>query len=136
VILWSFGVFFGRAGAGGLFLDRFRFEPLLTDQTTLPPEIWRSEQLPALRRAADPDRARLAALLGDLLRWVIAYEHTVLAVQGLPYREACLNQWSRQRLALPAAALVPAWEQFAHSCEQALSGTRRDEEEKEPPCTT
>ncbi|NWF80359.1 MAG: hypothetical protein HXY37_09970 [Chloroflexi bacterium] len=75
LILWSFGVFFGRAGAGGLFLDRFRFEPLLTDQTTLPPAIWRNEQLPALSRAADPDRARLSALLGDLLRRVVAYEH-------------------------------------------------------------
>lgn len=113
LILWSFGVFFGRAGAGGLFLNRFRFEPLLMDQTTLLPEIWRSEQHPALSRAADTDRARLSALLSDLLRRVIAYEHTVLAVQGLAYREVCLAQWSRRKLGIPADALVPAWQTLA-----------------------
>ncbi len=125
VILWSFGIFFGHAGAGGLFLDRFRFEPLLTNQTTLPPEIWRSEQLPALSRAVDADRAHLTALLGDLVRWVVAYEQTVLAVQGLAYREACLAQWSRQKLGLPADAMVSAWQNLAEeidvSCSDAAS---------------
>ncbi|MCG8347358.1 MAG: hypothetical protein MI924_06205 [Chloroflexales bacterium] len=113
VILWSFGVFFGREGLGGLFLDRFRCEPLLTDRATLAPEIWRTEQLPAQGRAGDADRARVAALLGDLLRRVIAYEHTVLAAQGLAYREACLARWSRRKLGLPADALVPAWQTLA-----------------------
>lgn len=125
VILWSFGVFLGRAGAGGLFLDRFRFEPLLVDQATLPPAIWQVEQLPSRGRAVDADRTRLAALLGDLLRWVIAYEQTVLAVQGLAYREACLDQWSRRKLGLPADALVPAWQALAEeidvSCSNAAS---------------
>jgi hypothetical protein len=125
VILWSFGVFLGREGAGGLFLNRFRFEPLLMGHSTLPPEIWQIDQLPALGRADDADRARLATLLGDLLHWVIAYEHTVLAVQGLAYREACLAQWSRQKLGLPADALVPAWQNLAEeidvSCSDAAS---------------
>jgi hypothetical protein len=125
VILWSFGVFFGRAGAGGLFLNRFRFEPLLLEQAALPPAIWQVEQLPTLSRAANADRARLNALLGDLLRWVVAYEHAVLAVQGLAYREACLAQWSRQKLGLPADALVPAWQNLAEeidvSCSDAAS---------------
>ncbi len=128
LILWSFGVFYGRAGTGGLFLNRFRFEPLLTDQTTLLQEIWQIEQLPNLGRAGDADRARLAGLLCELLRWVIAYEHTVLAVQGLAYREACLAQWSRQKLGLPAHALVPAWQTLAEeidtSCTSVASETK------------
>jgi hypothetical protein len=136
LILWSFGIFFGCEGAGGLFLNRFRFEPLVTDCASLAPELWQIEQLPAFGRATAANRPQLATLLGSLLRRVIAYEHRVLAVQGLPYRETCLAQWSRQRLALPAAALVPAWEQFAHSCEQTLLDTPRDKEEKESPCTT
>jgi hypothetical protein len=123
VILWSFGVFFGRAGAGGLFLNRFRFEPLLLEQAALPPAIWQVEQLPTLSRAANADRTRLNALLGDLLHWVIAYEHTVLAVQGLAYREACLAQWSRQKLGLPADALVPAWQNLAEEIDVSCSDT-------------
>jgi hypothetical protein len=127
-ILWSFGVFFGRAGAGGLFLDRFRFEPLLLEQAALPPAIWQIELLPTMSRAGDADRARLNALLGDLLRWVVAYEQTVLAVQGLAYREACLAQWSRQKLGLPADALVPAWQTLTvdieASCRSAVGATR------------
>ncbi len=101
--LWSFGVFFERAGAGGLFLNRFRFEPLLAEQAALPPAIWQIEQLPTLSRAGDADRARISALLGDLLRRVVAYELTVLAAQGLAYREARLARWSRSKLGLPAA---------------------------------
>lgn len=128
VILWSFGVFFGCAGAGGLFLNRFRFEPLLMDQATLPPAIWQIEQLPNLSRAGGADRARLSALLGDLLHWVVAYELTVLAVQGLGYREACLAQWSRSKLGLPADAIVPAWQTLTvaieASCSSAAGATK------------
>lgn len=128
VVLWSFGVFFGRTSVGGVFLDRFRFAPLLTAQATLPPAIWRTEQLPALSPAAASDRTRLSVLLGDLLRWVVAYEHTVLAVQGLAYREGCLAQWSRQKLGLPAAALVPAWQtltvEIEASCRSAADAMK------------
>lgn len=128
VILWSFGVFFGCEGAGGLFLNRFRFEPLLLEQAALLPAIWQIEQLPTMSRAGDADRARLNALLGDLLRWVVEYEHAVLAVQGLAYREACLAQWSRQKLGLPADGLVPAWQTLAEeinvSCTSVASETK------------
>lgn len=128
LILWSFGVFYGRAGAGGLFLDRFRFEPQLTDGATLAPQIWRIEQLPPRGRAGEADRARLAALLGELIGRVIAYEHTVLAAEGPAYREACLAQWSRRKLGLPADALLPAWRALAAeidaSCTSATSTTR------------
>jgi hypothetical protein len=41
VILWGFGVFFGRGELGGLFLNRFRFEPLLSEGAALAPAIWR-----------------------------------------------------------------------------------------------
>jgi hypothetical protein len=54
---------------------------------------------------------------------VIAYEHTVLAVQGLAYREACLAQWSRQKLGLPADALVPAWQNLAEEIDVSCSDT-------------
>ena len=123
LILWSFGVFFGCTGMGGLFLNRFRFEPLLADRATLPPEIWQMKQLPALNRATDADRTRITVLLGNLVRWVIAYEHTVLAVQGLAYREACLAQWSRQRLGFAADGFIPAWEELAGAvvqCSESL----------------
>ncbi|MFQ3663564.1 MAG: hypothetical protein SNJ69_14380 [Chloroflexaceae bacterium] len=128
LILWSFGVFFGRAGTGGLFLNRFRFEPLLTEQAALPPAIWQIEQLPTLFRAGDADRARLSDLLGDLLRRVVTYELTVLAAQGLAYREACLARWSRSKLGLPADALVPAWQTLTvdieASCSSAAGATK------------
>ncbi|NCC31023.1 MAG: hypothetical protein EOM24_03245 [Chloroflexia bacterium] len=126
VILWSFGVFCGREGAGGLLLNRFRFEPLWTDHAPLASAIWRPEQLPALSWANDANRRGLTTLFGDLLHWVIAYEQTILAVQGLTYREHCLAQWNRRRLGLPADALIPAWQNLAEAIHTSSTGAANE----------
>lgn len=109
IALWSFGVFMGREPFGGLFLDRFRFEPRLLDAPALPPSIWTLEELPATRRPCGAERERTASLLGALIGWIVAYEDAIRDSYGPGYREGCLQQWSRQKLALPANQLVPEW---------------------------
>ena len=123
IALWSFGVFIGREGLGGLFLDRFRFEPRPLDAAALPPSIWRREDLPPLRRPCERDRERTAALLGDLIGWIVVYEDALLGSYGPGYREACLRQWSRQKLALPADQLVSGWQALAGAITAELSAT-------------
>ncbi|GAB4426544.1 MAG: hypothetical protein OHK0015_07530 [Chloroflexi bacterium OHK40] len=113
IVLWSFGVFIGRESCGGLFLERFRFEPYLLETSALPPSIWQQQGLPPLHRPREADRARTAALLSDLIAWIVAYEEALPRSEGAAYREACLRQWSRQRLALPADRLIPGWRALA-----------------------
>jgi hypothetical protein len=126
LILWGFGVFLGRADVGGLFLQRLRFEPLLTDCPALTTQVWQLSQLPALRPAAAADRPRLTVLLGDLLSRLITYELTVHERLGPAYREDCRAQWSRHRPGVPGENLVTAWQLFAGKLEtldsQAASG--------------
>jgi hypothetical protein len=113
LVLWAFGVFSGIPSIGGLYLNRFAFAPLLLDATTLTPPLWRPAALPAMRPAAATDDCRrLAQLVTALLDDIIAYESWILATCGLQYRQACLDEWSRQKLALPAEQLQPAWQQL------------------------
>ncbi len=121
IILWSFGIFFGQAASGGLLLNRFRFAPHSMDTPTLPLTIWTQEHLPPLHRPAAADRERLALLLAGLLDWISAYESTVLAEQGVAYREACLAQWSRRKLGVPAAELPARWAILRGDCADALA---------------
>lgn len=121
IILWSFGLFCGQEGAGGLFLDRFRYAPLLLDAPALPPTIWEIGGLPPLRHPAADDRARLALLLDRTIAWTIAYERGILNTAGRAYREACLAAWTRRRLGLPVDALIPGWQVFAAAAAQSCA---------------
>ncbi len=123
VLLWSFGVFYGQRDHGGVFLNRFRCAPLLTTTATLPPTIWQIDALPPLTRPSKPDQARLGILLPALFDWICRYERAILTVEGLAYREACVAQWSRQRLALPAAGFVAAWADLADVINTIIGAT-------------
>lgn len=111
--LWGFGIYVGRAGAGGLFLDRFRCEPRLLEAPRLAPTVWRKEHLPDTRRACGSDREQVAVLLANLIGWIVGYEQQIIAQHGLAYREACLTPWTRGRLSLAADTVLPAWERLA-----------------------
>lgn len=87
----------------------------------LPASISELEALPPLHRSGLDECAQLAPLLTGLLAWIVAYERAVEAGPGLDYRAACLAHWSRQKLAMPADALVKGWETFAHDCAAALT---------------
>lgn len=122
VALWTFGFGYCQVMDGGLFLDRFLFAPRLFDAAQLPPTIWQPAELPPQRRAEGADDlARLARLLPAALAWIIDYERWALATYGLDYRQNCLAQWSRQKLALPPEQMVAAWESLAAECNQALA---------------
>lgn len=121
IVLWSFGIFVGQEGAGGLFLNRFRHAPLLLDAPALPPTIWEIEGLPPLRHPAADDRARLALLLDRTIAWTIAYERGIFDTAGRAYREACLAAWTRRWLGLPVDALIPGWQVFAAAVAQSCA---------------
>jgi hypothetical protein len=121
IVLWTFGMFYGRTGWGGLYLDRFHFDPRLTSDAALPPAIWRPEGLPPFTRPSGTgDCARLAYLLPAAIDWIAGYETAVLTTLGLDYRRECLAQWSRRKSALAPERLVPQWQSFRTDCVDLL----------------
>ncbi|NJM08090.1 hypothetical protein HC891_20735 [Candidatus Gracilibacteria bacterium] len=112
LVVWSFGVFYREAAGRGVFLDRFRFDPYLLDNGLTDAAVFQIEQLPPRRKPGDSDVVQLIAQLADLIGCVIAYEQRIIAEYGLHYREQCLAQWTRQKLALPVDTFLASWDCF------------------------
>jgi hypothetical protein len=51
--LWGFGLFYGDARLGGLFLKRYKFTPKLTLSSQLPADILKVGEMPELQTGAD-----------------------------------------------------------------------------------
>jgi hypothetical protein len=53
----------------------------------------------------------LRRLFPAALRWIASYERWVHDVAGLAYREACVDQWYKERF--PARDMATAWDLLA-----------------------
>lgn len=93
IVLWGFGLFYGINGAGGIFLDRFRFRPRSMPHHTLELPLWRKDQLP---EASVPDEASLvivARMCARLFAWIEAYERWIGGLMGAAHRARCLRSF-------------------------------------------
>ncbi len=129
VSLWGFGMHYGEPDHGGVFLQRYRFEPRLTN-CQQGDGIHDPKQLLANRPTTVSQMRQLNHLLPNLLGWVAHYEHWIAETYGTKYREAVLQ--ARQKKSLLAAKELPkAWETLAKKAsrhhqptEQALNPWR------------
>jgi hypothetical protein len=112
MILWGFGLFFGLASSGGLFLRRYAFNPVWTKLPALPVIVWCDEGLPPMHPPQSIDeRTRTQRLLTAAVRWIAAYEQWVLDTVGIEYRQGCLQQWPKQ--IVPAERVPDEWRRLA-----------------------
>jgi len=119
--LWGWGMLYGTSQDGGLFLRRFGFDPVWLDVTTLPRDIDGPEDVTCYRGDRNQDdRPRLRRLFSAALRWIAEYERWVLSVAGLSYREACVEQWPKDRC--PARDMATAWDILAKYAPTAYFG--------------
>lgn len=110
VVLRGFGVFFGDAQRGGVFLPRYEFEPKYTTQLELECPPWSGDDLPELRVPARSQRGVCAALVLELLDWIRHYEVDVVERLGIEYRRATLLKWNNgKRHFTPAESVASAW---------------------------
>lgn len=117
--LWGFGVWFGRSELGSIFLKRFDFRPLYSDQQHAP-DIWKPESLSDGFRAVQPASAgTISSLLTALMHTVAAYETWTLVRMGEPSRLRILEAWPDRRRGCTPPAVVPAeWERLAAQISQ------------------
>jgi hypothetical protein len=119
-VLWGFGVFFGDAAGGGLFLKRYKWTPRLTARPLPPWGLWHPGYLPPARDPESPDERRwLQALYTDALQWIASYEQWVARRFGREYRRRCVAGWARALT--PADAMAAAWNALA--CAEASAAT-------------
>ena len=111
VWLWGFGVMLCRPGGAGVFLKRYRFDPLLV---RLPGQraAFSPAELGCSRPASARERAEVATLVRSLAGWVASYEHWVAETLGGGYRAATLAARDRPPT-VPARAVPGAWENLA-----------------------
>ena len=122
IVLRGFGVFFGDARHGGIYLPRYEFMPMFTLLSTLDRPLFSADDLPPLARPKEDQRPGCVAMLRDALAWIIEYERTVVDRLGLEYRERTLLTWDNgERTVIPAHAIVPSWEALADKAERFVA---------------
>jgi hypothetical protein len=119
VVLWGFGMFYGSATDGGIYLGRYGFTPKAVPQLDTSVAPWLPDQL----AIADPPHTyalqqQLDSQFIAALRWIAGYETWVVATYGLAYRQQCVTAW-KKGLQIPAEQLIDAWNQLAARCAEA-----------------
>ena len=113
LMLWGFGFLYGTLRKGGVFLNRYQFQPRWLPLETVQEPIWRPDMIPT---AQTPPSPRVPVdLTVAAIRRVADYEEWALARCGLEYRRAVLRQWKRPSNGLPPQALPQAWRTLANA---------------------
>lgn len=110
VILRGFGAFYGDRRLGGVFLPRYDFQPLYTEQATLENPPWSDADLLDFDAPTGGQRRCCATLVLGLIDWIRAYEVSIVELLGMEYRRATLVDWGKgKRPAFPAEVMASAW---------------------------
>lgn len=111
VTLRGFGLFVSDPRWGGLFLERFVFEPRWTAARDLPDNAWHRPQLPDLGVPRDEARRRQARRLTEwAVEWMARYEDWAWENLGAAHRRRATAAWrDLGKPVVPAGTLAEAW---------------------------
>ena len=114
IVLRGFGLFFGDDAKGGVFLERYAFQPQFTNQSRLTFDSWSCQDIPALRRPEGSDRSVCRLMMMELIDWIIGYEMLVMVRLGMDYRRETLLSWNNgRRWFLPAEQMMSQWRKLS-----------------------
>ncbi|MEM7453637.1 MAG: hypothetical protein AAF456_04705 [Planctomycetota bacterium] len=109
VVLWGFGMFFGRRDLGGLFLGRAEFCPEWAPVESISLFVHWPDELPVFDRPHGRDQwIRARRLWASLLIWISEYEEWASGIAGIDYRRQCVASWLRPFVT--AENMVNAWQ--------------------------
>ena len=110
-MLWGFGLLYGTPQKGGVYLNRYRFQPVWLPSETIQGPIWKPDMIP--NGQVPPSLCVPVDLTVAAIRRIADYEEWALDHCGLEYRRAVLRQWKRPCGQLPPQALPGAWRTLA-----------------------
>ena len=110
IVLRGFGLFFGKRHVGGVYLSRFRFDPLFSTESKLDRLLWSENQLPEMQSPTPQQQSLCLSLILDLFEWIHDYEVKTVELLGMEYRRSTLEEWDNgKRTIVPAEAMISAW---------------------------
>ncbi len=93
IALWGWGIWFGQAEEGAIFVNRYKAKPQFTAVSTLSQSIFRETELPHLasRVRNQAEVKTLQKLWVDLLCWLGEYETWIVDTAGKNWRQTTLE---------------------------------------------
>jgi len=118
LMLWGFGLLYATPRQGGVYLNRYQFQPLWLPLETVQESIWKPDMIPG---AQTPPSPRVPVeLTVAAFRRIADYEEWALARCGLEYRCEVLRQWKQPAKRLPPRMLPEAWRALAEAVDGRL----------------
>lgn len=114
VTLRGFGLFFSDRTLGGLFMQRYAFQPQCTQALDLPADAWSSPMLEDLRvPEGKAEHRNSLSLLRQAVRWMANYERWAWKALGRTHRQRAVAKWRDSgKPVVPAGQLHRAWRQW------------------------
>lgn len=93
IVLWGWGVWFGKQNLGAVFVNRYKALPRFTAVSTLSDSVHRELSLPHLTHRVESEEQvkAMRQLWRELLQWLAAYETWVLEKFGTDWRQKALK---------------------------------------------
>ena len=121
VWLWGFGVLYFQPKLGGVFLQRYGFDPLLVERPA-GPTVYSPDELGLLSRPATaPQLTVVRGLVCGLAEWIARYEHWIAESVGLTYRASTLEARSTKPK-VPAAGMAAGWDRLSRKSRRLRGG--------------
>ena len=116
ITLRGFGIFIGDDEYGGLFIERFQFEPAYTKTAALQVPPWEPEDLPQLQQVTQENHSGGLTLLSRLIEWFVCYEQMIVANYGEDYRNQTLFAWDNgTRWCVSSCEMLQLWNELAQA---------------------
>ncbi len=120
IALWGWGIWFGRADTGAIYVNRYKAKPKYSATTTLNDTIYREKSLPrnSYRVTCVQEAQTTQRLWADLLTWLSKYEAWIQETAGNSWRQTSLSAFSHVVTGPESAALLSnQWQELADQSE-------------------
>ena len=97
IVLWGWGIWFGQAEVGAIFVNRFKAKPRFSVEAFVNRPIHKENDLPPTTNRANsqPQAEAMRQLWADLLHWLAKYEAWMLAEVGQTWRRDALKPFPK-----------------------------------------
>ena len=95
VVLWGWGIWFGQAETGAIFVNRYQAKPQFTRMSILSKAIHKPDDIPDCtgRMSSEADVQIIRGLWVSLLSWLADYEAWILATAGEKWRQTSVKSF-------------------------------------------
>ncbi len=115
IVLWGFGAFCGSPTNGGVYLNRYEFNPEYIPRMDTQRLPWLPDQMRGTVIPYETEvQQRMQRQFFTLLEWIAQYESWVRHSCGIEYRQQCVLDWTKKTVSIRVEHLVEEWLHLLH----------------------